>query len=170
MSFYISSDEEEEQNEKEQKPVKKELTEEEKRQIEEQKKAQETRDKLHEARMKLYQRRMEHKRALNAIKAQTFMLYFRVLKNFPNKSFTASELWEVLRLFLTDKNSKYRTTDKYIITEEEFYGIFGRYPMTMANNRLYKITFQLKQHPDVEWKQDGRTHKYHYIGVKKVIE
>ena len=163
MGFRISFDKEEEQ---EQKPEKKELTEEEKGQIEEQKKAQETRDKLHEAEMELHRQRREHNSIITVIRNNMFGNYLRILKLYPDKWFTASELWEALLLSFTGKSDKFNVKEKFRLTEKEFYDIFGHYPMTMANNRLYKITFLLKQRPDIEWLQDGRVHKYHYIGLK----
>jgi len=163
MGFYISSDKEEEQDEKEQKPEKKELTEEEKRQ---QKKAQETRDKLYEAQTELHRQRREHNSIITVIRNNMFENYLRILRLFSDKWFTASELWEALLLSFTGKSDKFNVKEKFRLTEKEFYDMFGHYPMTMANNRLYKITFLLKQRPDIEWLQDGRVHKYHYIGLK----
>lgn len=166
MGFSISSDKVDEQDEKEQKPEKKELTEEEKRQIEEQKKTQETRAKLYEAQLELHRQRREHNAIITVIRKNMFGNYLSILKGYPDKWFTASELWDALLLSFTGKSDKYNVKEKFRLTEKEFYDIFGRYPMTMANNRLYKITFLLKKRPDIEWLQDGRVHKYHYIGLK----
>lgn len=155
FSFRPEEEESEEEEKKTEEPKK------ERERTEEEKLIEKARMEVYHAKMALMQQGLEHKRKLNGIRRNVFRLSLSMLKRYANEWFTASELWETLRRALTDKNYKFK------LTEEEFYGIFGRYPITCANNRLYKITFLLKQHPDIEWLQDGRVHKYRYIGVKK---
>lgn len=161
MPITISSDKEEEQDEREQKPAKRELT-------EEQKEYQKTRDKLHEVQMELHRRKKEHNRIITLIRKNMFNNYLIILRKYPDKWFTASELWETLLLSFTGKSDKFNVKEIFRLTEKEFYDIFGRYPMTMSNNRLYKVTLFLKQRPDIEWKADGRVHKYRYIQFKAI--